>query len=165
MRRQHRAGTLLAWQHDRLQLLGFEWRPSEAEVKWINMYHQLRQFKVLHGHINVSEATTVSTSNSKTGRRNRTQAELARWLDSQARLLVDSKLSSQQLSMLRSLGVTLRLPWSEVSSSVELQGLNAHERKQVRKTMRLRALGRTLKFKPRAPKLQAAAALPWGRHW
>lgn len=52
-----RGTTTIPWcphsQVDRLELLGFEWAMSDAQAKWVNMYHQLRRFKAVHGHTRV----------------------------------------------------------------------------------------------------------------
>lgn len=49
VRRTGRAGTLPHWQADLLDLLGFEWRLSDADAKWIDMLHRLRRFRHEHG--------------------------------------------------------------------------------------------------------------------
>ncbi|KAF5830908.1 hypothetical protein DUNSADRAFT_13897 [Dunaliella salina] len=128
LRRKYASGRLEQWKVDRLNLLGFEWSMGDVEAKWVNMYHQLRRFKAVHGHTNVPQNY-------------RNSAEpgweiLARWLRRQAQLLAKAKLSQQQLEMLSRVGVVLEVPAHQVEQYTQLQGLNAHERKKLRRTWR-----------------------------
>ncbi len=59
-----------------------------------------------------------------------------RWVEEQAQALVAGALTEQQRRMLRGVGVTLAVPLQEVEQQVELQGLNAHERKLLRRKHR-----------------------------
>jgi hypothetical protein len=37
----------------RLNLLDFQWKIPDTEAKWHHYYHQLRRFKLIHGHTEV----------------------------------------------------------------------------------------------------------------
>lgn len=123
VRRCHKHDALPRWQVDQLNALDFVWRPAKQEAAWYFFYHELRRFKQLHGHTDVAQYAGADSD----------FLRLRVWVGRQALVFAKGKLPEKRQSMLRRLGVKLRVDLRLVKRYATLQGLNATERRAVRK--------------------------------
>jgi hypothetical protein len=89
--RQHKkSGTLKEEYIDRLNHVGFEWNPYEAQ--WNKMYQSLVDFKKQHGHCVVLTATDSNNKN------------LGMWVSVQRRAKKNSLISKERINRLNRIG-------------------------------------------------------------
>lgn len=122
-RRLHRTGALEQWKVDELNRLGFQWSISKDDMQWHANVHHLRQFRLVHG---------LSAQPGDDGLHGAWR-QLASWLQQQGELYATGRLPLLKQQVLAAVGVTLLVDSDVVERAVQLQGLNAHERRLARK--------------------------------
>jgi hypothetical protein len=123
LRRLHASGALEQWKVDRLNLLGFEWSISDQHAKWLSKYHELRRYRAVHGHVGLQQSQINSQSEGgiTSGNIGSNNPALQHWLQRQAVLYAKGALTEQQVTLLASLGVELRVAADKAERAVQEQ--------------------------------------------
>ena len=103
-----KAGKLRSGEEERLRSIGFPFDVgSRNEQRWEKRYEELRQFKIKHGHCNVSDGNRKNDNNRDASK------ELGYWVGHQRGAHNKGKLSKKRKERLDELGFF----WSDCSSA------------------------------------------------